>query len=181
MTIPAEGLTKRLREYAEAGYLSRSAAACMFAAATRIEELEARGWHFADPTGPALHPGAGRAEWHDKAWALFHAKTFKDTMLHKVNIHTMRAVFDATYDALTTAPPASRFSRNEAREEGYREGLAAMREMAAKACDERARLRTGEEGWDMPGSSNWTKIHEAKRCRDTIKALPTGDEGKPAS
>lgn len=43
---------------------------------------------------------ASRSEWHDKAWALFHAKTFDDTMLLKVNIHTIRAVFDATYDAL---------------------------------------------------------------------------------
>jgi Phage protein (N4 Gp49/phage Sf6 gene 66) family len=44
--------------------------------------------------------GVSRDEWHDKAWALFHAKTFDDTMLHKVNMHTIRAVFNATYDAL---------------------------------------------------------------------------------
>lgn len=48
----------------------------------------------------ALACGVSRAEWHDKAWALFHAKTFDDTALMKVNIHTIRAVFDATYDAL---------------------------------------------------------------------------------
>lgn len=44
--------------------------------------------------------GFSRAEWHDKAWALYHAKTFDDTMLKKVNIHTLRTLFDATYDAL---------------------------------------------------------------------------------
>lgn len=49
-----------------------------------------------------LRCGVSRAEWHDKAWALFHAKTFDDTSLAKVNIHTIRAVFDATYDALMT-------------------------------------------------------------------------------
>lgn len=50
-----------------------------------------------------IPPAVSRAEWHDKAWALFHAKTFEDTMLHKVNVHTMRAVFDATYDAIAKA------------------------------------------------------------------------------
>lgn len=44
--------------------------------------------------------GLSRAEWHDKAWALYNAKTFDDTMLSKVSVHTIRAVFDATYDAL---------------------------------------------------------------------------------
>lgn len=44
--------------------------------------------------------GLSRAEWHDKAWALYNAKTFDDTMLSKVSVHTVRAVFDATYDAL---------------------------------------------------------------------------------
>ncbi len=38
---------------------------------------------------------------HDKAWALYHAKTFDDTQLAKVNIHTIRAVFNAVYDALS--------------------------------------------------------------------------------
>jgi hypothetical protein len=47
-----------------------------------------------------LPPAISRAEWHDKAWALYHSKTFEDTQLAKVNIHTIRAVFDATYDAL---------------------------------------------------------------------------------
>jgi hypothetical protein len=45
--------------------------------------------------------GISRAEWHDKAWALYHAKTFDDTALAKVNVHTIRAVFNATYDALS--------------------------------------------------------------------------------
>ena len=49
-----------------------------------------------------LHCGISRAEWHDKAWALYHAKTFDDQALAKVSIHTIRAVFDATYDALKT-------------------------------------------------------------------------------
>lgn len=44
-------------------------------------------------------------------------------------------------------------------------------EAAAKVCEQRVQLRTGESGWDHPGSSNWTRIHEAKRCRDTIRAL----------
>jgi len=48
----------------------------------------------------ALHCGISRAEWHDKAWALYHAKTFDDTALAKSSIHTIRTVFDATYDAL---------------------------------------------------------------------------------
>jgi len=47
-----------------------------------------------------LHCGISRAEWHDKAWALYHAKTFDDVTLGKLSIHTIRAVFDATYDAL---------------------------------------------------------------------------------
>jgi hypothetical protein len=54
-----------------------------------------------------FHPpacGVSRAEWHDKAWALYHARTFNDQALHKVSIHTMRAVFDATYDALFVSP-----------------------------------------------------------------------------
>lgn len=50
----------------------------------------------------AFHCGISRAEWHDKAWALYHAKTFDDQALAKVSIHTLRAVFDATYDALKT-------------------------------------------------------------------------------
>lgn len=56
----------------------------------------------------ALQCGVSRAEWHDKAWALFHTKTFEDSMLHKVNMLTIRAVFDATYDALYTTPQPDR-------------------------------------------------------------------------
>lgn len=44
--------------------------------------------------------GFSRAEWHDQAWALYHAKTFDDTMLAKASIHTIKTVFDATFDAL---------------------------------------------------------------------------------
>lgn len=44
--------------------------------------------------------GFSRAEWHDQAWALYQSKTFHDTMLAKASIHTIRAVFDATFDAL---------------------------------------------------------------------------------
>jgi len=47
--------------------------------------------------------GFSRAEWHDKAWSLFHSKTLSDTQLAKVNMHTIRAVFDATFDALNAA------------------------------------------------------------------------------
>ena len=50
--------------------------------------------------------GVSRDEWHDKAWSLYHARTFDDTMLHKVNMHTIRAVFNATYDALFVPPNA---------------------------------------------------------------------------
>lgn len=49
-------------------------------------------------------------------------------------------------------------------------------EAAAKVCEQRVQLRTGESGWDHPGSSNWTRIHEAKRCRDTIRALFRPDD-----
>lgn len=51
--------------------------------------------------------GISRAEWHDKAWELYHNKTFEDLQLSKVNIHTLRTIFNATYDALepvTQAP-----------------------------------------------------------------------------
>ena len=44
--------------------------------------------------------GLSRAEWHDKAWALYSARKLKDPLLDKVSIHTLRRVFDATYDAL---------------------------------------------------------------------------------
>ena len=46
------------------------------------------------------HRGISRAEWHDKAWELYHTRAFNDPLLVKVSIHTLRAVFDATYDAL---------------------------------------------------------------------------------
>ena len=46
-----------------------------------------------------LIAGVSRAEWHDRAWALYHAKTFDDIALGKVSVHTMRAVFDAVYDS----------------------------------------------------------------------------------
>jgi len=48
---------------------------------------------------PNFNWGVSRNEWHDKAWGLYHAKTFDDTMLAKVNIHTIRTVFNATFDA----------------------------------------------------------------------------------
>lgn len=44
--------------------------------------------------------GISRHEFHDKAWALYHAKTFDDGMLQKLSIHTIRNVFDAIYDTL---------------------------------------------------------------------------------
>ena len=44
--------------------------------------------------------GFSRAEWHDKAWALYHAKKLDDPLLGKASIHTLRTVFDATFDAL---------------------------------------------------------------------------------
>jgi hypothetical protein len=59
--------------------------------AERIKELENQ---------KPLRWGVSRSEWHDQAWALFHEKTLKDGALYKVNIHTIRAVLDATYDAI---------------------------------------------------------------------------------
>ena len=56
-------------------------------------------------SAPTIPAGLSRAEWHDKAWALYHAKTFDDLQLSKLNIHTIRAIFDATYDALLSAAP----------------------------------------------------------------------------
>lgn len=66
------------------------------------------------------------------------------------------------------APPASRFSRNEAREEGYREGMAAMREMAATCCLEPA------------VGLVYTRPKTPGECAKAIRNLPIGDEGKPA-
>jgi hypothetical protein len=57
------------------------------------------------PNHAASH-GFSRQEWHDKAWALYHSQTFDDTMLAKVNVHTIRKVFDATFDALNQQAPA---------------------------------------------------------------------------
>ncbi len=54
-------------------------------------------------TDERIRAGCSRAEWNDKAWALFNDKTISDAALHKANIHTIRAVFDATYDALFSA------------------------------------------------------------------------------
>lgn len=51
-----------------------------------------------------LKCGISRAMWHDKAWEIYHINRFNDPTLQKVSIHTMRAVFDATYDALTYEP-----------------------------------------------------------------------------
>lgn len=67
-----------------------------------IPAPENRAQQTAPVTVPIL-PGISRDEWHDKAWSLYHAKTFDDTQLAKVNIHTMRAVFNATYDALASS------------------------------------------------------------------------------
>lgn len=47
--------------------------------------------------------GISRAEWNDKAWELYHNKTFEDLQLSKVNLHTIRTIFNATYDALMPA------------------------------------------------------------------------------
>ena len=46
------------------------------------------------------HRGISRAAWHNKAWSLYHARTFDDVLLGRQSIHTIRAIFDATYDAL---------------------------------------------------------------------------------
>jgi hypothetical protein len=60
---------------------------------------------YATPPAPAnaIDAGLSRDALHDKAWALYHAKTFDDTQLAKVNIHTIRTVFNVVYDAMKAA------------------------------------------------------------------------------
>lgn len=70
--------------------------------AKRVALLEEENERIATWVGKHLGTGLSRAEWHDKAWALYQAKTFDDTALARLSVHTLRAVFDATYDALTT-------------------------------------------------------------------------------
>jgi hypothetical protein len=59
-----------------------------------------------------------RAEFHDHAWSLYHAKTLDDPMLRKMCIHSMRALFDAIYDALPKTPsqPDAQTATNQWRE-----------------------------------------------------------------
>jgi hypothetical protein len=53
----------------------------------------------------AVCTSLSRAEFHDHAWAMYHAKTLDDPMLQKMCIHSMRALFDAIYDALPKVAP----------------------------------------------------------------------------
>jgi hypothetical protein len=48
----------------------------------------------------SLSCGVSREAWHDTAWSLLQSKAIEDSEIMKVNIHTVRAVFNATYDAL---------------------------------------------------------------------------------
>jgi hypothetical protein len=71
-----------------------------------------------------------RAEFHDTAWAIYHAKTLDDSMLAKMSIHSMRAIFDAIYDALPKVSPQPLDEAQErerhmlsAMEDAYEEGL----------------------------------------------------------
>lgn len=88
----------------------------------------------------------------------------KAALQTKMYLESVNSVQYKELAVLRDAPPASRFSRNEAREEGYREGLAAMREMAASVIDE----------------CNRTGPYDAIGAAGKIRALPSGDEGKPA-
>jgi hypothetical protein len=51
----------------------------------------------------SLSCGVSRDEWHDKAWSLLYSCVLKDSEIMKVNIHTIRTVFNATYDALANS------------------------------------------------------------------------------
>lgn len=46
-----------------------------------------------------LHNCISRSDWHNKAWELYRAKTLNDHSLAKLNIHTLRNIFDCIYDA----------------------------------------------------------------------------------
>jgi hypothetical protein len=48
----------------------------------------------------SLSCGVSREAWHDTAWSLLQSKAIEDSEIMKVNIHTVRAIFNATYDAL---------------------------------------------------------------------------------
>jgi cell division septum initiation protein DivIVA len=48
----------------------------------------------------SLACGVSREAWHNKAWTLLQSKAIEDSEIMKVNIHTIRTVFNATYDAL---------------------------------------------------------------------------------
>jgi hypothetical protein len=48
----------------------------------------------------SLSCGVSREAWHDTAWSLLQSRAIEDGEIMKVNIHTIRTVFNATYDAL---------------------------------------------------------------------------------
>jgi hypothetical protein len=48
----------------------------------------------------SLACGISREAWHNKAWTLLQSRAIEDSEIMKVNIHTIRTIFNATYDAL---------------------------------------------------------------------------------
>lgn len=186
---PAEGLTKRLRDAAANKSNSATYDKLMREAASRLEELEARG-----------EPYARLAEIHRLTWHMLDDSEH-DVSANKVTIdlsisgeyynalmeiigdecplylaaHPAPAVSDAKPEpsketrelvALVTgeAPPTRDL-------QGYREGQAAMREMAAKVCDS---IRNNV--WYSEDTRSG-----AERLAYTIRALPTGDEAEWSS
>jgi hypothetical protein len=49
----------------------------------------------------SLSCGVSREEWNKKAWTLLQSRAIEDSEIMNVNIHTIRTVFNATYDALS--------------------------------------------------------------------------------
>jgi hypothetical protein len=65
----------------------------------RNKELEAENKRLREHVD-SLSCGASREAWHKEAWTLLQSRAIEDREIMKVNIHTIRTVFDATYDAL---------------------------------------------------------------------------------
>ena len=78
--------------------------------------------------------GVSRAEWHDRAWELYQAKAFDDCMLPKnVSIHTLRTIFNATYDSFgkdamkeALAQPAQREALYGMNQDDWKDVVAAI-------------------------------------------------------
>ena len=100
--------------------------------------------------------GVSRAEWHDRAWELYQAKAFDDCMLPKnVSIHTLRTIFNATYDSF---------------------GKDAMKEALAQPAQEPEATVTSESGnpnvtmswWHEPALPVGTKLYTTPPQREWV-------------